>query len=197
MGMAHNFIYIEDQYFVDESIGRALAKQMAHLNALIIVICDTEMVNGELYQAYERRRLVFDHLLPHAAKVAVVFRNNRYVHAKTWIFDDTIAMVSSSNINRRGMEHDSELGVAFGDVGGIGTVREMRERLWSLHLGTDAPAAGSDPIASLDTWKKPPAGAAISPYRWSEGIDDHPVPNVLNLFLDEDQFWEIVDPPCP
>lgn len=197
MGQAQNFIYVEDQYFVDESVGRELATHMSRLKALILLICDSNSVNGELHQAFARRRAVFAHLAPHAAKVAVVIRNNRFVHAKTWIFDDTIAVVSSANVNRRGFEHDSEIGVAFGDVRGLGTARELRERLWALHLGPNAPAIGSDPIAALPTWQSPPAGAPISKYDPAAGTDGTPIPVPANTFLSNDQFWEIVDPRCP
>ncbi len=197
IGKAQNFIYIEDQYFVDERMGQELAAHMAHLNALIIVICDSNAVNGELHQAFARRRAAFNHLLPHAVKVAIVVRNNQFVHAKTWIFDDTIALVSSANINRRGFEHDSEIGVAFGDIQGVGTAREIRERLWAMHLGANAPAAGSDPVASLSLWKSPPAESAISVYDWTVGADGNPIPSPANVFMTVEQFWEIVDPRCP
>ncbi len=139
IGKARDFIYLEDQYFVDESIGRALAAGMPELKALIIVLCDVDRVNRDLRQGCARRRAVFDHLLPHTAKVAAVYRKDRFVHAKMWVFDDTVAMVGSANVNRRGMEHDSEMGVVFGDLHEPGTVRKTRERLWRMHLGAGAP----------------------------------------------------------
>jgi phosphatidylserine/phosphatidylglycerophosphate/cardiolipin synthase-like enzyme len=195
---ARSFVYVEDQYFVDESIGRELAAAMPNLSALIIVICDSNSVNGELHQAFARRRAVLDHLLPHAPKVAVVTRNNQFLHAKVWIFDDIMVMVNSANVNRRGLEHDTEIGVAFGDIAGVATARDIRERLWARHLGAHAPAAGSNPVSSLPLWKAPPVGSAISRYDWTTaGPDPNPVPWPANHLMTLDQFWEIVDPRCP
>jgi phosphatidylserine/phosphatidylglycerophosphate/cardiolipin synthase-like enzyme len=193
---AQDFIYIEDQYFVDESVGRALAARMSELKALIIVLCDINRVNMDLRQGCARRRAVFNLLLPHAEKIAAVYRNDRFLHAKLWIFDDTIGMVSSANINRRGMEHDSEMGVVFGDLRGTQTAREMRERLWQIHLGDSAPPPGTDPVEVLPIWKAPPAGSAISIYDWTAGSDPAVLPGPINN-LAYQFLWEIIDPHCP
>lgn len=194
---AQRFIYVEDQYFVDESIAVELAGALPHLSALIIVICDSNAVNGELHQVFARRRAAFDHFLPHLAKVAVTTRNNRFVHSKTWVFDDTITLTGSANINRRGFEHDSEIGVAFGDITGAGTSREIRERLWNLHLGSSAPAPGTDPVTTLPLWQAPPAGAPVTRYDWAVGNDAVPVPAPWSTLVSRDQFWEVIDPRCP
>jgi len=196
MGKARNFIYLEDQYFVDESIGRELASHLSHINALIINIPDTNGVNGEIHQGYARRRAAFNHFLSYTEKVAVVW-NHKFVHSKLWIFDDTIALVSSANVNRRGFEHDSEIGVAFGAIQSVGTVREMRERLWAMHLGPNMPVSGTDPAAALSLWKAPPPGSHVSVYDWTNGADVSPVPLPLSLFMGPNEFWEIVDPRCP
>lgn len=191
---SQRFVYLEDQYLIDEQVGIDIAAEMAHLQAVIIVICDSNAVNGELHQAFQRRRNVLSHLAPQMAKVAVVFRNNRFVHAKTWVFDDTVMLITSANANRRGYEHDSEIGVAFGGVSDVGHVREARELLWAEHLGSHAPAPGTDPVASLPLWQSPPADAPVTKYDPAVGTDVQPVPMALRPFLTNGQFWSIVDP---
>ncbi len=192
---AQRFVYIEDQYLVDEQTGKDIAAEMSHLQAVIIVICDTNAVNGELHQAFRRRRELLAHLTPHKSKVAVVFRNNQFVHAKLWIVDDTVALITSANVNRRGYEHDSEIGVAFGGVHDVDHVRTLRERLWGIHLGPHAPAAGTDPVTTLPLWQAPPAGAPVTKYDPAAGTDGNPVPVPPAPLLNADQFWPIVDPP--
>ncbi len=192
---AQDFIYVEDQYFVDESIVRALAGRMSQLKALIVVLCDIERVNRDLRQGHARRRAALNHLLPYVEKVAAVYRNDRFVHSKLWIFDDTIVMAGSANVNRRGMEHDSEMAVVFGDLQGTETARQVRERLWRLHLGDNAPAPGTDPVAALSIWKAPPAGSAVSVYDWTAGSDPPVLPAVIDRFA-RNHLWNIIDPHC-
>jgi len=191
---AQRFIYLEDQYLVDEEIARHLAEAMSHLDALIMVVSRSEEVSTELYQVWERRRRFLAHLAPHAAKVAIV-TSTQYVHAKTWVFDDEITLVSSANVNRRSMTHDSEAGVAFGDLTGPGEVRRMREQLWARHLGDVAPPVSASPGSSLELWQSPPAGAPVARYDETAGTDTTPVdPRVARLFT-PDAFWDqVVDP---
>ena len=194
---SERFIYVEDQYLVDEDVALHLAGAMSHVQALIIVICDSNAVNGELHQAWTRRARFLAHLAPHSAKVAVVF-GKRFIHAKVWVFDDVIAIVGSANINRRGFRHDSEAGVAFGDVAASGRVAALRRDLWSLQLGPAAPAPTDPPEASLPVWKAPPPAANVLAYNPAGGADAEPVKRELAMLgYTVDEFWEIVDPDCP
>jgi phosphatidylserine/phosphatidylglycerophosphate/cardiolipin synthase-like enzyme len=191
---AQRFVYLEDQYLVDEEIARHLAAAMPRLDALIAVISRSDEVSRELFQVWDRRRRFLAHLAPHASKVAVV-TSRQYVHAKTWVFDDEIALVSSANVNRRSMTHDSEAGVAFGDLTGPGEVRRMRERLWARHLGAAAPPVSAPPELSLELWKSPPAGSPVEAYDANAGADTAPVdPRIARLFTPS-TFWDqVVDP---
>lgn len=191
---AQRFVYLEDQYLVDEEIARHLAAAMPRLDALIAVISRSDEVSRELFQVWDRRRRFLAHLAPHASKVAVV-TSRQYVHAKAWVFDDEIALVSSANVNRRSMTHDSEAGVAFGDLTGPGEVRRMRERLWALHLGAAAPPVSAPPELSLGLWTSPPAGSPVEAYDANGGADTAPVdPRIARLFTPS-TFWDqVVDP---
>lgn len=61
-----------------------------------------------------------------------------YVHAKHTIVDDLWMLITSSNISRRGMSYETEIGVAVTDAavedGVRKAVRDHRVRLWAEHL---------------------------------------------------------------
>jgi phosphatidylserine/phosphatidylglycerophosphate/cardiolipin synthase-like enzyme len=104
-----SFIYLEDQYLVDMSMSRALARKLPAIKFLIILIAHTNSVNGELYQGWRRRKDFIDNLVKvDPAKVIVCYHTKTLVHSKTWIFDDKFAIIGSANCNRRGYTHDSE-----------------------------------------------------------------------------------------
>ena len=64
-----------------------------------------------------------------------------YVHAKHMIVDDLWMVISSSNISKRGMTYETEIGVAITDAeiedGVRKAVRDHRIRLWAEHLRLD------------------------------------------------------------
>lgn len=191
---AEHFIYLEDQYLVDASIGQELAARMPEIDGLVIVVTPDADVNGELFQAGRRRTELLTPLQPFADKVAVV-QSAQFVHAKLWIFDDEIALVGSANCNRRGYSHDTEAAVAFGDLIAPDAVHDLRARLWTRALGPLAAAALAAPFASLPVWKSATlaAGAGVEPY--TPGIDPEPVPQLAADWIDADDFWDhIVDP---
>lgn len=192
---SREFIYMEDQYLVEDqpmaglgkSISEILADKVAEpgFKKLIILVARTEQVNGELLQAWQRRRQ-FIGLLKSAGltKVSVCqYKINPgtfvdlnvpiFVHSKTWIFDDEFCLVGSANCNRRGYSHDSELGAAVYDQNPRGDrlffAHDLRMRLWMKHLNPDGDKSISnrdllDPIVAARFWSKPPPGAAIEPY---------------------------------
>jgi len=209
---ARRFIYLEDQYLIDESIAMLLAEAMPHLSALMILMPVTDGwvvppytrhpdgltevlgVGGELRQAWARRKRFLNHLAPHRAKVAICTRE-RFVHAKTWIFDDTVAVIGSANVNRRGFKHDSEAAVAFGDITPADAVRTLRLELWNRHLATTAPPPTLPAEKALPLWQNPPSASRITRYNPDAGKDRAPTPVPL---LPEDWFWDnVVDPDCP
>lgn len=195
INVTNRFVYIEDQYLVDPSIGADLAARVPRLDGVVIVIPPDNAVNAELHQAARRRAAVLAPLAPHMDKVAVVCAS-RFVHAKLWIFDDLVAVVGSANSNRRGYSHDSEADVVFGDIVGPGAVSSLRQRLWSRHLGPAAPVANADPLASIGVWKSGSfaSGANVDPY----GPMSDPDPNPLAVLMSEEEFWDrVVDPQSP
>lgn len=162
IGMAKRFIYIEDQYFTGSPkfnkgmarLEEVLAKAAQRGVIVVAVIARSEHV--ETYFApWSRRRDVMNVLtkdLDDKARVRVLqfkeihtpdlappgndpFHRN-YVHTKTWIFDDELAVVGSANCNRTGMANESELGVGivsskgFGEFANLPFARALRIALW-------------------------------------------------------------------
>lgn len=121
----------------------------------------------------------------------------RWVHSKTWVFDDQLAIVGSANVNRRGFSHDSEAGVAFGDRDGSRLVPTFRQSLWSLALGPAAPPPSTPPAKALPLGKAPPATANV--YTWDPATGSDPPPDGTYLLLVNDLgldgVWNsVIDP---
>jgi uncharacterized repeat protein (TIGR03803 family) len=210
---AKEFIYLEEQYFVDTSpntknysVRDALAATLAkptfkHLTVVIPHSDITKMGPGPQQVNY-RRKLLIDALkkageIKDAAgkvignKVRVFYRlpiggADSYVHAKCWIFDDRLAIIGSANTNRRSWTHDSEVVAGICDQGNGTSLlfpRRLRMRLWSHHLGLPAETFRSG-VASADYWtSKRPAGASVAPYEVFK-------PELLT----PDATWNDIDP---
>jgi hypothetical protein len=99
-----------------------------------------------------------------------------YVHSKTWIFDDELAIVGSANCNRRGYSHDTELDFAVYDPEHE-MIADLRRRIWLRRLNT---AMVEDPVTAADVedflsgarfWERPDEfGLTIENNRM--GVDD-------------------------
>jgi len=83
-----------------------------------------------------------------------------YIHAKHMIVDDIWMVISSSNISRRGMSYETEIGAAISDAevedGARKVVRDHRIRLWAEHLKLDRSQWHRivDPIAGAELLRK-------------------------------------------
>jgi phosphatidylserine/phosphatidylglycerophosphate/cardiolipin synthase-like enzyme len=212
---ANRFIYMEDQYLVADQpmaglgdpLPKVLAAKLAEpdFKKLVILIARTEQVNGELLQAWQRRRNFISQLKAAAPDKVTVCQYKitqgadasglevpKFVHSKTWIFDDEFCLVSSANCNRRGYSHDSEIGAAVYDENLKGDrlyfAHELRMRLWMKHLNPSGDAKNLtnqdilDPVVASRFWSAPPAFAAIEPY--DENGDKRNPPEAKNPILD-------------
>jgi len=194
---SERFIYLEDQYLVDMDISRALVAALPKLKKLIILVCDSGAVVGEIFQVGRRRKAFLDPLLAAGPGKVHVCTSARYIHAKVWIFDDRFAVIGSANVNRRGFTHDSEQAIGVFDVNARRRwffAHELRMHLWSRHLGLpprdtiDAVTASrhwasgqtrgeiqpfvADPAGDkAPDWKTNLALAAIGADLWDDGID--------------------------
>ncbi|KQB96066.1 hypothetical protein AL073_12475 [Loktanella sp. 1ANDIMAR09] len=72
-----------------------------------------------------------------------------YLHAKVSIFDDTMGIVSSANLNGRSMRWDTEAGVATQTKA---EVAQLKRRCFEHWLGADADEAFYQPVTARDAW---------------------------------------------
>ena len=172
IGAAQRFVYLEDQYLVDMATSAALLAALPRLTFVVILMPHTTSVNGELHQGWRRRKEFLDPLLAAApGKVAVCWGNPLYIHSKTWVVDDQLAIVGSANCNRRGYTHDSEQAVGVFESTADGSwAHALRKRLWAKHLGV-AESAVHDPVASWGGWVTPSATAHVVHYDVNGGTD--------------------------
>jgi phosphatidylserine/phosphatidylglycerophosphate/cardiolipin synthase-like enzyme len=195
IGKAQRFIYMEEQYLISLQAAVALRAAIPRLQHLTILITASEFIAPgripDLPCAWKFRRdfiaaltsglspadrdkvRIFHRITPSATQPT--FGPHAYVHAKTWVFDDELAVIGSANCNRRGWEHDSEVDAFIFDEaplvpGALSFAQAMRMALWSEHLAVP-PSAVLDGVASAGIWRTPPLGAAVRPYNPTGGRD--------------------------
>lgn len=95
-----------------------------------------------LYDAFGDRIGIFCMQMPYEEKLPDpetddpehVIRNTVYIHAKTMICDDKVAIIGSANLNDRSLVTDTETAIAW--RGGT-SVKDYRVRLWEHALDID------------------------------------------------------------
>jgi len=179
---AQRFIYLEDQYLVDLDMATALNRAMPRLQHLTILILGSAINDMPLGREYRRDfvdRLTAGLSPVNAGKIGVfqlstsqvkpVFGPHTYVHSKSWVFDDELAVIGSANCNRRGYQHDSEVDAFIFDDAPLRSnltfAKQYRMRLWKEHLGVPARDV-VDGVASAALWRAPirPATARVMPF---------------------------------
>lgn len=201
---ARRFIYMEDQYLVNPLAATELRSAIPHLEHLTILMPATEITglsssnSTGMPCAWKLRREFIARLISGLSprdllKVRIfilvtppprtppTLGNHTYVHAKTWVFDDELAVIGSANCNRRGWTHDSEVNAFIFDntpalplVSSTPTfAQQLRMQLWAEHLNV-SPSAVTDGVTSARLWLSPPAGAHIMPYNPTAGTDSMP-----------------------
>ncbi|NIJ18683.1 phosphatidylserine/phosphatidylglycerophosphate/cardiolipin synthase-like enzyme [Sphingomonas naasensis] len=213
---ARSFIYCEDQYLLDLDTARALIAAVPRLNHVTILIPGNPITDVPFGKEYRRDFVgLIDTLLlpPHRAKLGVfqlttsqsapTFGDHTYVHSKSWVFDDELAVIGTANCNRRSYTFDSEVDAfIFEDNRREGDTRQTfaqryRMALWQHHLGVPGSAV-ADGAASVRLWR---AGTRPSSARVIEF--DHRLPTgftsiaglrqaVMNRGAD--RLRDIVDP---
>jgi phosphatidylserine/phosphatidylglycerophosphate/cardiolipin synthase-like enzyme len=155
---AERSIYIESQYFTNETIGDALARRLAEPDGPEIVIVSPAECEGWLERntmgafradvfkrlleadTYKRLRLV----QPMASRARNV---PTFVHSKVMVADDRFVRIGSANVSRRSMGVDTECDLAVdaaGDSRIEAGVRQIRTRLLAEHLGLPVETVARD-----------------------------------------------------
>ena len=162
---AKQSIYIESQYFTNDTLAEALAARLREPDGPEIVIVSPKECHGWVERntmgafrdqvfrlmiaadTHKRLRLVY----PAASRAQNV---PTFIHSKVMIVDDELARIGSANFSRRSMGVDSECDLAVeagGDPRVQAGVRHIRDRLVAEHLGlpVDAVARGVEHAGSL------------------------------------------------
>lgn len=196
---ARHFVYLEDQYFWSLDAARELADALEHIAHLTILLPHGEAASSHAAETWAEQAttdLVSAADLRHAAlsalfreagghrhKIGVYQRNvaPEYIHAKTWIIDDELAIVGSANCNRRGYGHDSEVaGVSLDRIHApwhrleFTGAHALRMRLWRAHLGIEG-ARLVDGVGAAAYWRAPPRSAQIGDYMVPEADTEVPI----------------------
>ena len=159
---AERSIYIESQYFTNDTLGRALAERLQEPDGPEVIAVIPKECPGWLEQQtmgalrdealrdltaadqYQRLRVVY----PAASRARDV---STFVHSKVMIVDDRLVRIGSANFSRRSMGVDSECDLAAdagADARHRAGVRRIRDRLIGEHLGMSAGAVAAE-IARL------------------------------------------------
>jgi phosphatidylserine/phosphatidylglycerophosphate/cardiolipin synthase-like enzyme len=184
---ARRFIYMEDQYLTNLEAAALLNAALAHIDHLTILIADSSL--SDMPGIWAARARFIDRLtrgpFGHKAHVFILssppnlpgtratFGPHTYVHAKTWIFDDEVAVIGSANCNNRGWTHDSELNAVIFETAtpeDLTFAQRLRMRLWSEHLGV-TPEAVRDVNAGVVLWASSLANGRTRPYNPTAGSD--------------------------
>jgi len=208
IGNAERFIYLEDQYLIDLATAAALNRaipKLQHLTILILGSAINDMPFGREYRRDFVNQLTVGLSPTDAGKIGIfqlstsqakpVFGVHTYVHSKSWVFDDELAVIGSANCNRRGYQHDSEVDAFIFDDAPVRSnltfAQQYRMRLWKEHLGVPARDV-VDGVASAALWRAPmrPATARVMPF-------DHRLPrskaqSVRDIAAEKLRF--IIDP---
>ena len=195
---ARRFIYFEDQYLVNVEAAGQLRKALKNIQHLIILIPHSSisdypgiwaartkflktLMDG-IPKEEEKKVRVFYLKTPKTTEGSARFGQHTYIHSKTWIFDDELAVIGSANCNQRGWISDSEVCAAIFDTTPTtekcsSFAQQLRVKLWLEHLGGGRRKLSEldlvDGIQSAKLWPEianDPA-SKIRIYRYNEGTD--------------------------
>ena len=149
---AKRLIYIENQYFTDETLAGALAARLAEPEGPEVVIVVPKECHGWLerqsmgaFRDVAFRRLAEADTSGRLRLVYPIASRAQdlptFVHSKVMIVDDELVRIGSANFAARSMGMDTECDVAVeagGDEEVRAGIRRIRDRLVAEHLGLAA-----------------------------------------------------------
>lgn len=212
---ARRFIYCEDQYLLDLDTARALIAAAPRLSHITILIPGNPITDVPFGKEYRRDFVgLIDTLLlgTNRDKLGVfqlttsqsspTFGDHTYVHSKSWVFDDELAVIGTANCNRRSYTFDSEVDAfIFEDNRREGDTRQTfaqryRMALWQHHLAVPGSSV-ADGVTSARLWRAAarPASARVIEF-------DHHLPTGFSIAglrqavmnRGADRLRDIVDP---
>ena len=209
---ARRFIYCEDQYLFDLDTADALAAaipRLAHVtilipgNAITVTLSKeyrrdfVERVHARLSPADRAKFGVFQLTVPGVTPPP--FGDHTYVHSKSWVFDDELAVIGTANCNRRSYTFDSEVSAFIFDRPSDNRrswAQQYRMKLWEHHLGVPGSSL-ADGVAGARLWRsaaRPPSARVASfdhrlPTGFSRAALEQRVMNIA-----ADRLRDIFDP---
>lgn len=165
-----DYIYIEDQYLIHPEAAEEIRKVIPKIKNVTILIagyitdlpCVTKLRTDFINimtkgLSIENRKKVNVFILvtpPQYPKAN--FGKHTYVHSKTWIIDDELAIIGSANVNRRGWEYDSEVNAFIFDDNDTNMTfaKDLRKKLWREHLILDSTDSLEDYTKFSELWLK-------------------------------------------
>jgi phosphatidylserine/phosphatidylglycerophosphate/cardiolipin synthase-like enzyme/uncharacterized membrane protein YdjX (TVP38/TMEM64 family) len=151
IALARRTIYIENQYFTDDSMAEALAARLQEADGPEVIVVAPKECAGWLERqsmgafrdlAFARMQRADRHgrlrlVYPIASRSQDI---PTFIHSKVMIVDDELVRVGSANFARRSMGMDTECDLAIdaaGDPRVRDAIRRIRDRLVAEHLGLD------------------------------------------------------------
>jgi phosphatidylserine/phosphatidylglycerophosphate/cardiolipin synthase-like enzyme len=152
---AKRFIYIEDQFFFDTntpsaSLDDRLKAAVARGVTIVVVAARMNEIESPPGGLTERRAALIKDLRANVAgkdrlyllqyKLQSPAPQPYFVHTKTWIFDDQLAVIGSANYWTESMTTESEFGVAIAstlstkEFPGVPFARALRVKMWERLL---------------------------------------------------------------
>ena len=162
---ARRLIYIENQYFTDDTLAGALAARLTDPDGPEVVIVAPKACHGWLerqsmgaFRDIAFRRLTDADTAGRLRLVYPIASQTHdvptFVHSKVMIVDDELVRIGSTNCARRSMGMDTECDLAVeagGDTQVRAGIRRIRDRLIAEHLGlaVDAVSPEIERLGSL------------------------------------------------
>lgn len=218
IAQSRQFIYCEDQYLIDLDTADALAAAIPRLAHVTIVIPGNAITDIPFGKEYRRDfcqrvlsrisstdRAKFRVFQRTTSQASPVFGDHTYVHSKSWVFDDELAVIGTANCNRRSYTFDSEVGAFIfegqtsGDrMAGLRPTFAQRYRmaLWQHHLSAPGSAL-VDGVASAPLWlrpaRSPRAGVIEFDHRLATGVSRA---GLMQRVMDRasDALRDLIDP---
>lgn len=170
---ARRFIYCEDQYLIDLDTARALRAALPNVAHVTILIPGNDITDMPSAKEYRRDfvetitrglnredRAKFAVYQLSTSQTSPVFGDHTYVHSKSWVFDDELAVIGTANCNRRSYTYDSEVSAfIFEDSRREADARRTfaqsyRMALWQHHLAATGRQVENG-STSVSLWRSP------------------------------------------
>jgi phospholipase D1/2 len=200
---AERSIYIESQYFSNDTLGRALTARLREPDGPEVIAVIPKDCTGWVEQQTmgALRDQVLRHLVaadPHGRLRVVYPAASRargvstFVHSKVMIVDDRLVRIGSANFSNRSMGVDSECDLAAeagADRRHRAGVQRIRDRLIGEHLGMPADAVAAE-VARLGSLRalvdaRADADRTLLPIDTSHPAD--PPPEILAAVADPER----------